>query len=161
VEAVCDGFVGAGATLTTNGPAGTAGSFTITGLPVPSDCTVTFAADGYQTETYPAAFTNAGLVGIGPITMLPVEATIEGTVRSGGAGVGEITVTATDGAKSQVTTSATNPAGAYAFVDLPAGSYTLTFARPGYATRIVLVTVAEGESAVVDVDVQPLQAVGG
>ena len=160
VEAVCDGFVGAGATLTTNGPGGAAGSFTISGLPVPSSCTVTFESDGYQTETYAAAFTTAGLVGVGPVTMLPVEAAIEGTVRAGGSGVGEITVTATDGTTSQVTTSATGPAGAYAFEDLTAGSYTLTFARPGYATRVVLVTVGEGETAVVDADVEPLQAVG-
>ena len=66
------------ATLTTNGPGGAAGSFTITGLPVPSSCTVTFTSDGYQTETYAAAFTTAGLVGVGPVTMLPVEAAIEG-----------------------------------------------------------------------------------
>lgn len=160
VEASCDGFVGTSATLTTNGPAGAAGSFTITGLPVPSDCTVTFTADGYQTETFSAVFATNGLIGIGPVTMLPDTASIEGTVRSGGAGTGEITVTATDGTRSQTTTSATNPAGRYAFEDLAAGSYTVTFSRPGYATRVVLVTVGEGESAVVDVDVQPLQAVG-
>ncbi|HWL41340.1 MAG TPA: carboxypeptidase-like regulatory domain-containing protein [Ilumatobacter sp.] len=150
VEAVCDGYVGAGATLTTNGPAGAAGSFAVTGLPVPGECTVTFSAPGYQTETYPAAFTTAGLVGVGPVHMLPVQATISGTVRSGGSGLGEVTVTATDGTRSQVTTSATNPAGSYSFADLPAGSYTLTFARQGYTTRVVLVHVAEGDAAVVD-----------
>ncbi len=154
VEAVCDGFVGAGATLTTNGPAGTAGSFAVSGLPVPSDCTVTFSAPGYQTETYPAAFTTAGLVGIGPVTLLPVDATIEGVVRTGGNGLGEVTVTVTDGTRSQVTTSATNPAGGFAFADLPAGSYTLSFSRTGYGTRVVLVELAEGAAVSVDVSLE-------
>ena len=151
VEAVCDGFVGAGATLTTNGPAGQAGSFAVSGLPVPSECTVTFSSPGYQTETYPASFTTAGLVGVGPVTLLPVDATIDGIVRAGGVGLGEVVITATDGTRSQITTSATNPAGAFAFADLPAGSYTLSFARPGYATRVVLVQLAEGDALALDI----------
>lgn len=151
VEVACDGFVGAGATLTTNGPGGAAGSYTVTGLPVPSECTVTVSADGYQTETYPARFDTAGTVAMEQATLLPVNGSISGTVRSGG-GLGEVTVTLTDGTTSQVTTSATNPAGAYAFAEVPAGSYTLTFSRPGFHTRIVLVEVAAGVDTPVDVE---------
>lgn len=153
VEVACDGFVGAGATLTTNGPGGAAGSYTVTGLPVPSECTVTVSADGYQTETYPARFDVAGTVTMEPATLLPVAGSISGAVRSGG-GLGEVTVTLTDGTTSQATTSATNPAGAYAFAEVPAGAYTLTFSRPGYVTRVVLVEVAAGADALVDVDLQ-------
>jgi hypothetical protein len=154
VEVVGDEFTGAGATLTTNGPAGVAGSFTVTGLPVPGDYTVTFTADGYQPETYAVAFTNAGLAGVGPVVLLPVDATIEGTVRAAGGGLGEIAVTLTDGTVSQVTTSATNPAGAFAFADVPAGSYTLTFAGAGYATKVLLIDVGAGAAVVVDADLE-------
>jgi hypothetical protein len=154
VEVAGDDFTGTGATLTTNGPAGVAGSFTITGLPVPGDYTITFTADGYQPETYAVAFTNAGLAGVGPVVLLPVDATIEGTVRAAGAGLGEVAVTLTDGTISQITTSATNPAGAFAFADVPAGAYTLTFARAGYATKVVLIEVDAGAAVVAEVDLE-------
>jgi len=46
---------------------------------------------------------------------------------------------------SQQTTSATNPAGAFAFAQVPEGAYTLTVERPGFSRRVVLVEVAAGD----------------
>lgn len=63
-------------------------------------------------------------------------------------GLGDVTVTLSDGAVPRVTRSATNPLGIFAFADIPEGTYTLTFERPTFETRVVLLQVDAG----IDVD---------
>jgi hypothetical protein len=87
--------------------------------------------------------------------LLPLTSDVRGTVRAGGAGLGEVSITLTDGDRSQITTSATNPAGSYSFAGVLEGAYTLTFVRPGYATQVVLVRVAAGVTSTADVTMVP------
>ncbi|MET0910291.1 MAG: carboxypeptidase regulatory-like domain-containing protein, partial [Ilumatobacteraceae bacterium] len=54
-----ESFTGETTSLTTDGSGGAAGSFTITGLPVPGEYTVTFSGTGVQDETLAASFTTA------------------------------------------------------------------------------------------------------
>jgi hypothetical protein len=141
-----DNFDSTTSTLTTSGTAGDAGSFTMSGLPVPGNYTLSFSSPGLQTETVGAGFLAAGQQSVGTVTLLPQTAVIQGTASGPSGPLGSVTVTLSDGtARTRVTTSATNPAGAYAFADAPAGSYTLTFAKSGYTTRVVLVSVDAGE----------------
>lgn len=147
VTVLGDNFDSTTSTLTTSGTAGDAGSFTMSGLPVPGNYTLSFSSPGLQTETVAAAFLAAGQQSVGTVTLLPQTAVIQGTISSPSGGLGSVSVTLSDGTtRTRVTTSATNPAGAYAFADAPAGSYTLTFAKNGYATRVVLVSVDAGET---------------
>ena len=146
VRVLGDNFDSTTSTLTTSGTAGDAGSFTISGLPVPGSYTLSFSSPGFQTETVAAGFLAAGQQPVGTVTLLPETAVIQGTVGGPSGGLGSVTVTLSDGtARTRVTTSATNPTGAYAFADAPAGSYTLTFAKGGFAIRVVLVSVDAGE----------------
>ena len=146
-----ESFTGESSTLTTDGGGGSAGSFTISGLPVPGEYSVTFSGTGVQDETLAASFLTANTQDLGTVVLLPFTSTVSGTVRSGGAGLGEVTVTLTDGDRSQITTSATSPAGSYSFSGVPEGAYTLTFVRTGYATQVVLVSVAAGVDTTTDV----------
>jgi len=147
-----DGFTGQTTTLTTNGAGGGAGSYTVTGLPVPGVYTITFTADGYLPETLGAGFLAAGTQPLDTVTLLPEHGVVAGVVRSGGGGLGEVTVTLTDGTTTRTTTSATAPAGQYSFADVPAGWYAITFGRPGYTTRVVQVEVLAGAVAARDVE---------
>jgi hypothetical protein len=141
-----DNFDSTTSTLTTGGPGGDAGSFTMSGLPVPGNYTVTFSSPGLQTETLGVAYLAAGQQSVGTVTLLPDTAVIRGTVNGTSGGLSGVTVTLSDGTtRTRVTTSATNPAGAYAFAGAPPASYTLTFQAAGYNTRVVLVTVAAGD----------------
>jgi Carboxypeptidase regulatory-like domain len=61
--------------------------------------------------------------------------TVAGTVTDPSAAVvGGATVTLTDNATNVVRTASTNSAGRYTFVDLPPSSYTVSVAKPGFAT---------------------------
>lgn len=137
-------------TLTTNGAGGAAGSFTVTGLVVPGNYTISFSDARYQTETLTATYFAAGTQSVGSVRLLPVGSEIRGTVNGTGGGIGGATITLSDGVRPRVTRSATNPAGLYAFAGVAPGSYTLTYQQVGYATRVVLVTVAGGVDQTAD-----------
>ncbi len=134
-------------TLTTGGLGGAAGSFTISGLPVPGDYTISISGDRIQTETLGAVFLAGGTEDLGTITLLGNNSEVRGTVSTPGppaGGLGEVEVTLTDGDRPCTTLSATTPAGSFAFADVPKGSYTLTFRRTGYITKVVLIDVTAG-----------------
>lgn len=139
-----DDFRSETTTLTTSGAGGGAGSFTVTDLPVPSAYTISLGSDRLQTETVGATFLAAGPQSVGNIVLLPVDSQVRGTVTGPDGGLGEVTVTLSDGIRPRVTTSATNPAGTFAFANVPAGWYTLTFERTGYTTKVVLIEVVAG-----------------
>lgn len=148
VTVVGDGFHTETSTLTSSGAGGAAGSFTMADLPVPNSYAISFSDDNYQTETLGAGFLAAGTQNVGDVFLLPTTSEIRGTVSSGGVGLGEITVTLSDGIRPRVTTSATNPAGLFAFADTPPGSYTLTFESSLFQTQVLLVQVPAGVDVV-------------
>lgn len=151
-------YAGETATLTTGGTDGPAGSFRFTDLPVPGEYTITVDGDGYLPETVAASFDTAGEVALGSIVMSPDSSDVQGTISGAGGGLGEVLVVITDGERSQVTISASNPAGFYSFANLTPGSYTISFTRDGYRTRHLLVELQAGVSAVADT---ALSEVGG
>lgn len=142
-----DGVQSETTTLTTGGPGGGEGSFTVTGLPVPGSYTVSIESSRTQTETLGVGFLAGGTQDVGTVTLLATTSIVGGTVSSGGTGLGEVEVTLSDGDRPRTTTSATNPPGTYSFADVAAGSYTLTFRRVGYATKVVAVNVVAGVDA--------------
>ncbi len=80
VTVLGDNFDSTTSTLTTSGTAGAAGSFTMSGLPVPGNYTFSFSSPGLQTETVGASFLAAGQQSVGTVTLLPETAVIQGTV---------------------------------------------------------------------------------
>ena len=145
IKVLGDGFTSETSTLTTTGTAGGAGSFTISGLPVPGNYTVGLSSPNLQDETLGMNFQGAGQQSIGTVTMLADNGVVRGTVSGPSGNVGGASVVLSDGTtRTRTTTSATNPAGTYAFADAPAGSYTVTVSASGLATRVVLVDIAAG-----------------
>lgn len=153
VRVLGDGFTSETSTLTTTGTAGSAGSFSVSGLPVPGNYTISLSSPGLQTETVGVDFQTAGELPVGNVTMLAVDGVIRGTVSGPAGALGSATVVLSDGTqRTRTTTSATNPAGAYAFADTPAGSYTITVSATGLTTKVVLVRVDAGGTTVQDID---------
>jgi 5-hydroxyisourate hydrolase-like protein (transthyretin family) len=157
VTVLGEGITSETTTLTTGGPGGGAGSFTVTGLPVPGDYTVSIEAPGYQTESLRATFLGGAQQDFGAINLVATTSTINGQVSTAGiGGLGGVRVTLSDGtAAVRTTTSATNPAGAFSFAATPPGAHTLTFEATGYATRVVLVDVIAGVDQTRNVNLVP------
>lgn len=153
VEVVGVGFRQETATLTSSGAGGAAGSFSLANIPVPGTYTVTLSGDGVQTETLDAAFLAAGTRSVGTVVMVPVNSELSGTVRVGstGAGLGQATVTLSNGVRDFVTVSASNPLGRYSFAAVADGTYTLTVAQNGFVSRVVLIRVEGGVDVIRDV----------
>lgn len=157
VTVLGEGVTSTTTTLTTSGAGGGPGSFTVTDLPVPNDYTISIEAPGFQTETLSATFLGGAQQNLGQIVLMSSTAQISGTVSvAGGGGLGSVTVSLSDGTpRVRTTTSATNPAGSYAFANTPPGSYTLTFQRSGYATKVVLVNVTGGVDLIRNTSLTP------
>ncbi|MGB0112405.1 MAG: carboxypeptidase-like regulatory domain-containing protein [Ilumatobacteraceae bacterium] len=137
-----DGVNSETTTLTTGSDAGT---FTVSDLPVPGVYTVSIEAAGFQTETLSASFSAGGPQNLGQITLISSTAQVAGTVSGPNGGLGGVTISLSDGTPLvRTTTSATNPAGSYAFTSTPPGAYTLTFERSGFATKVILISVTAG-----------------
>jgi hypothetical protein len=138
-------------TLTTGGLGGGAGSFTVTDLPVPGNYTVSITAPGFQTETLSAFFFGGAEQNVGQVVLLPDTSVVRGTVSAGGVGLGEVTITLSDGtARTRTTTSASNPAGSYSFAGIAPGAYTVQFAKAGFVTKVVSLRVEAGVDATVN-----------
>ena len=133
------------------GLGGGPGSFTVTDLPVPGNYTVSITAPGFQTETLSAFFFGGAEQNVGQVVLLPDTSVVRGTVSAGGVGLGEATITLSDGtARTRTTRSASNPAGSYSFAGIAPGSYTVHFEKFGFATKVVSLRVDAGVDATVD-----------
>lgn len=156
VEVVGDGFRQETATLTSGGLGGAAGSFVMENLPVPGAYTVTLSGEGFQTETLEAVFDVAGVQSVGEITMSSVTSEVSGLITSGGLGIGQATVTLSNGMRDFVTISASNPPGRYSFSGVVEGTYTVLVEQNGFEPRVVLVPVDGGVDVSRDIDIQPV-----
>ncbi len=136
----------------TGDDAATTGAWSVAGLPVPGAYTATVSADGYRDETVSVVLDGTAPTEGIVITLTRATAALQGTVASGGVGVGDVTVALSNGGDPRVTSTATTPPGAYQFGDIAPGTYTLTFSRSGLATRVVVVTLAAGDALVRDIE---------
>ena len=88
-----------------------AGSFAIRELPTPGAYTVTFALEGYESETVLVLLGDGqSQTGIDAVMRRSV-GSINGTVSVGGTPRGDITVQLSDGGDPRTTVTATTPAG--------------------------------------------------
>jgi hypothetical protein len=134
--------------------AGLVGTYIVSGLPTPGSYTVTFAVDGHATQTVPVTLGSSGLAHDINATLPSTLARLTGTVTSNdpGGGLANATITVTDGMSTRTATTASVPAGVFAVVGLPAGTYSVTVSAPGYKAQTTLVTVVAG----VDQQLQPI-----
>jgi Carboxypeptidase regulatory-like domain len=141
-------FTAATATLTT----GTPGAYTATDIPTPGTYTVTFSQPGFLDETRQVVFTGPGSQSGVDVAMRPSDATISGTVTSGGAGLGGASVELSDGKNIRTTSTATSPAGSFTFAHVVAGTYTVKVSRKNFQTQVVLVHVNPGDAPTETID---------
>ena len=150
------------ATLTASGPAGQPGTFAVTGLPTPGSYTVTVSSPGYISQVVRVDLASAGsatgiAVALPRATGVVEGAVTAGTANASSAPVSDVVVELSDGGTPRTTASASTPAGAFRFNDVPPGSYTLTFRKKGFATRVVIVNVVADQTVTRNVDLAVAQ----
>ncbi len=136
-------------TTTTTLTAGVVGGFHLTGIPSTGSFTLTFTKDGYADLTVPVP-TGAAAQQM-RVTMSKSVGGISGTVtNTAGAGLINVTVTATDGVHqfpvSTTGNSAASGTGGYEIANLPAGVYTVTAADASGDSTSAIVTVVAGQN---------------
>ena len=133
---------------------GDVGTWRLDGLPVPGDYTVTFSADGLQTQAV-AEFLPAGVgadrAGV-DVVLSPALASVRGSVvevGDPGLPIGGVSIDLASSSVTRSTISADDPAGQFRFDNLPPGSYTLSFSRIGSSPQTLLVEVTAGPPEIV------------
>ena len=134
------------------------GSWSVSGLRIPSTYTVTFTRGDLDSQIVSVSLDGYGAVTSGApaadqvdAAMRSATATLRGTVRQyqpdgGSAPVGNVTVSASSGTvEYTVTTASTGGLGSYALEELPPGTYTVTFTRRGTATTSEIITLGAAE----------------
>jgi hypothetical protein len=137
--------------LTTN-TANADGSYQLSGLPTPGTYSVTFSAAGYASRTLPVGLVTHGFANNINVQLLSSVAELSGTVLANGVGLTDVAITLTDGQNVVNTKTVTAPTrGGFAFPDLPAGTYTVTFTADGFATQVRLVHLKAGPPTTLNV----------
>ena len=143
---------------------GQVGTYRVEGLPVPGSYTVTFSRPGLSTQVRSLdldAFGGSDQTGINA-NLTRATAVLSGQViDEDGQPLGGVSVIATIGEEEFATVSAHEPPGRYELRDLPAGTYTVTFDRPGSEPRAVLIALGSGESEILDVVLSPQASIEG
>jgi len=165
-----DGNPIAGVTVTIDGRTTTTGAdgrYLIDEVPVGEHTAMITTPDGYTIVTSAPPFTvpedsETPITGVDFI--VAENPSLSGAVRSNGAGVAGVTVTASSPGGS-VATAVTDANGQYAFPRLPAGDYTVGIEVPGGYTASSPVSreenVAEGDVVDVDFELARLGAIDG
>lgn len=154
---------GAGKTFTATTPtSGPVGQWSIAGLPTPATYVVTFALEGYGTETMALDLAAGETRGDIAVHLVSGTGSVTGTVKdSAGTALGDVTVTVT-GSATPITTKTltTGDVGVYRLSGLATpGRYTITFSLEGYSPVTRAVTL--GDSGVADgVDVTLTKSTG-
>lgn len=159
VDVGCGAFTATTATLTASAATEQAGTYSVAEIPAPASCTITFSSAGYVSQTIRADLASAGEVSGLDVVLPKAVGALEGTVSSGATGVSDVIVELSNGTTDgqgvpapRTTVSATSPAGVYRFNDVLPGDYTLTFRKPGLATRVVMVTITADQTLVRDIN---------
>jgi hypothetical protein len=145
---------------TTSLTAGDIGSFRLTGLPTPARYTLTFSADGYLSETVSVDLSsNQSASGVN-VSLARALGSIGGQVLDdlNGQPVSGVEIVVTDGSQEKNTLSASSPPGEFLIGSLPRGAWSVTFSRPGFVSRTVLVLLDPGDVATITVRLTPTAA---
>ena len=129
---------------------GSAGSFTVSGVPSPGSYTVEVSAPGFLRSTVGIDLTPTSNPAQLSVVLRPAVVTLTGDVIVDGVGTGGVTVTLDDGRVVRTATSADTPVGTFTFADVPAGLHTVSATLRDGRTATVLVDVALGPSPDVD-----------
>ena len=128
---------------------GAIGTYSFTGLTVPSTYTVTFSRSDLSSQTQAANLTatNPNDPNVNA-DMVSDTASIFGTVtQSGGSPVSEVSIQLVSGStKYQVTSASVPKPGAYAIQGIVPGTYTISATRPGGLPTSRIVTLAAGQN---------------
>ncbi|MCC6438389.1 MAG: carboxypeptidase regulatory-like domain-containing protein, partial [Acidimicrobiales bacterium] len=144
---------------TTTATEGDVGAWSLPVVGTPARYIVTFTRRGYGTETLAVDLaTGASETAIGAV-MVPGVGSIAGKVHVGGFALGNVTVTATDGAVTRSTTTLTEGApGTFLLPQLPIpGTYTVTVARTGFVAQSLTVELT-GSTDALDIALIPATA---
>ncbi len=148
---------------------GAVGGFVLVGLPAPGSYTITFGRSGYvgasrHLELAPPPDPAAPQPPPVPpleVELSPATARLRGTISSGGAGVGGVQITLTDGTLTRTITSADSPAGVYRLDGVPPGTYQAVIGRLDGAEHTESVTLASGQDRTLDVALSAGITIGG
>lgn len=123
------------------------GTYVLAGLPAPGSYEVTFNAEGYAPTTLAERVLGGQERFVTDVRLGAGSGQITGRVTDGGAGLGGVVVSTTvDGKTLEVGTPTTGTVGAYVLTGLPTpGTYVLTFAKDGHASRTLVVDLGPGE----------------
>jgi hypothetical protein len=131
------------------------GTWTLGDLVTPARYTVTFAADGYTSETRTVLLDGAGPRAGVDAVMHPSTGSIVGRITVAGNARAGIDVIVSDGATETAVQTAAD--GSYAVTGLDPGSYAVTITSAGLQPRVVVIEVAAGAPTPRDVDVVPVR----
>ncbi|MGH9188277.1 MAG: carboxypeptidase regulatory-like domain-containing protein [Acidimicrobiales bacterium] len=141
---------------------GQIGTFTIADVPTPGTYLITFDKEGFGTQSIAldlaAGESRSGV----DVVMVGGTGSIVGRVTDGTNGLGDVTVEVLGGpsATQTKTLTAAGQQGSYRITGLPTpGTYTVTFAKPGYTSTTLGVTLdASGRATGVDAVLRPSAA---
>lgn len=140
---------------TTSASTGSIGFYVVSALPTPGTYALTFSSPGFATQTKAVDLAAGADAPDGGVQLArDAVGTVAGRVARNSNGsttcgpvtcpLGGVTVSITDGSRSFVTVSATQPAdqaGRYSIAGVPPGTYAVTFSRDGYQSESTSVTI--------------------
>jgi 5-hydroxyisourate hydrolase-like protein (transthyretin family) len=149
--------------VTTTLSSGDVGAWSIQGLPSPGTYTVTFSRPHLVSQTRSVDLDPLGTNDVTSVdaSLTPAGAIIKGTVTDENGPVGGVAVAVSDGQVSLTSRSADRPLGAYEIRDVPPGTYTVTFSRPGSTAQTILATVTAGEVKTLNIAVATRASISG
>ncbi|HET8718655.1 MAG TPA: carboxypeptidase regulatory-like domain-containing protein, partial [Nocardioidaceae bacterium] len=155
-----DGEITRTATTVTRGATG---RYTLTGLPVPGDYTVTFSAPGYRSLTTKVHLGTGQDRAVKNAQLGPASAVVTGTITdeegTGLVGAG-LTLANKENTYKTMTTSSGN-GGGFRFDNVAPGTYVLTTELFGYLTDVVTVQAVAGQNPPPEVNRQLVAQEGG
>lgn len=142
---------------------GSVGFYSVGGLESAGPYLVTFEQAGFVSQSKEVAVVPDAPATLDAVLVPSATSSIAGLVTSApvrvpACGAGQcplpgVTVTVTSAAGNRTTMTASSPAGdagRYGLADLPAGAYTVSFAKPGFAAQTVRVDLATGQPVAVN-----------